>query len=206
MKKFFLLCACIFAAFTASAQGFANETVNGGHKTTKGYSSGPIKFQAYANVGTIFTGPIAHTSYAYMDITGSGGGPTVDVSAGIMIHDRLYVGGEIGVHTLLGSNTFTYSDRWENYEETIEYTGVYIPMGVNLKGYITKDKTINPFINCSLGGFVGTADFDYLSGLFCQVGAGIEWKRFSFGIGYNCLYDMSAIHAGYIKLGVRIGK
>ena len=207
MKKILLLWVCAFAAFTVSAQGFASEKVNGG-KTTKSFSSGPIKFQAYANVGTVFSGDALIYSYssyyervdAYCQIAG----PTIDVSAGIMIKDRFYIGAEIGTQFMF--STYSICDISNGGYEEVKKMGVCVPIGLNLKGYILNDRTINPFINVSFGGGI-TSDLYYDHGVHCQVGAGIEWKRYSFGMGYNLLYDgWDAMHAGYIKLGVRIGK
>ena len=65
----------------------------------------------------------------------------------------------------------------------------------------------NEEINCSLGGFIGVSDtLDGINGFHCQVGAGIEVKRFTFGIGYNGLAKGGTVSCGYVQLGVRIGK
>ncbi len=214
MKKIFLLSVCMFAVFTASAQGFANETVNGGRRT-RSYSSSPVEFQAYANVGTVFTGKSLlyseYDSYGTLDMYNKVAGPTVDFSAGIMINDRFYIGAELGAQLLFESYEAEYiSDYYGSAKAESEESamGVCIPIGLNMKGYILKDRTINPFVNASIGGGIVAGDTYYDHGLYCQVGAGIEWKRYSFGIGYNLHYDTwgDAMHAGYIKLGVRIGK
>lgn len=216
MKKIFLLLVCIFAASAASAQGFANETVNGGQKA-RNHSSSSVEFQAYANVGTIFTGKplLRYHEYHYekFSLYNQVVGPTVDFSAGIMIKDGFYIGAEIGAQLLFESTTTVleeyYYGKWEYTSSDESTTGVCIPVGVNLKGYILKNRTINPFINASVGYNIVVGDLYYDNSLYCQVGAGIEWKRLSLGIGYNILYDVwgeDIIHAGYVKLGVRIGK
>ena len=149
----------------------------------------PIKFQGYAQVGAIFTA--------------EGGGPTLDLTFGAKIYEYFYVGAEVGFHTCL--TPYEYYGYYGSYSG--EIFEAYVPIGVNMKGYFTKGRKVNPYINCSLGGFVGVADIEGLNGFHCQVGLGIDIKRFSFGIGYNGLVKGAAkFNSGYVKLGVRFGK
>lgn len=145
----------------------------------------PIKFRAYTNLGTIFLA--------------SGAGPTVDLTAGVQIYEHLYAGVTTGFHSLL----IPYYDDWEE-ESGVGVVG-YVPLGVNLKGYLTRGRTVNPYLNCTLGGFFEVSD--NLSGFLCQVGAGVEIKRFTIGIGYNAMivYGLR-LDMGYVNLGFRIGK
>ena len=138
-----------------------------------------VKFQGSAHVGTIFD--------AY------GGGPTLDVDAGARVFNYVYVGVATGFHTYFTPSY--YGTYWLGY----------VPIGVNLKGYFTKDKMVNPYVNCSLGGCIFVSGRG--GGFHCQAGAGVEIKRFSFGIGYNGFIQNGARgDSGYIKLGVRFGK
>ena len=93
----------------------------------------------------------------------------------------------------------------------IESISMNIPVGLNLKGYITRDKRVNPFINCSVGAlFAGNEDFsDFgFGGMLGQAGIGVEWKRLSVGVGYNMMLPRlgSIHHGGYLKIGFRFGK
>lgn len=142
----------------------------------------PIKFQGYGYLGTIF-----NANYA---------GPSVDLIFGMRIYEYLNVGIQIGFHSPLFEG---------NYSNTY-YVDAYIPIGVNMKGYFTRGRKVNPYINCTLGGFIGVCDFEGLDGFHCQVGAGIDVKRFSFGIGYNGLVKDGTASCGYIQLGIRFGK
>ena len=153
-----------------------------------------IKFQGYATLGCIFNS--------------IGGGPTLDVSVGTKIYEHFYIGAETGFHSLLThvDYEYTHSDgSWRHVEGTL-FEG-YIPLGVNMKGYITKNKIINPYINCSLGGFFGVGDaMKGLNGFYCQAGAGFDIKCFTFGVGYSGLVIYDTASCGYIKFGVRFGK
>ena len=165
------------------------QNTNFSSSQTKHYSSSaPIKFQGYANIGTIF----------YAD----GAGPTLDVNLGAKIYDYFYAGLETGFHSILTPYYYEYGNYWS---EGVIFEG-YIPLGVNMKGYITKDRKVNPYVNCSLGGFFGIADLGGVNGFFCQAGMGIDIKRFSLGIGYSGLVKYSTFHSGYFKLGIRFGK
>lgn len=129
------------------------------------------------------------------------GGPAIDLSLGMRLWDYGYIGVEMGFHSLFFT---TESMDWESSKVT--YTEAYIPLGINLKGYIPTGKKIYPYVNCSLGGFIGLIELDGLNGFYCQAGVGIDVKRFSFGIGYNGLVKYSTANCGYVKLGVRFGK
>jgi hypothetical protein len=154
-------------------------------------SSLPVAFRGYASVGTIFLSEMA--------------GPTLDVTAGVFLFDRLYAGVEVGFHSLLEKYYYYGDDDWGEYSEVL--FGGYIPLGVNLKGYLTKKFAVNPYLECSLGAFVGIGDFSGETGFHCRVGAGIEYKRFNVGIGYNALVEYGfPLNMGYVNLGFRFGK
>lgn len=153
-----------------------------------------IKLQGHATLGCIFNE--------------AGGGPTLDVSVGAKIYEHFYIGAETGFHSLLTHVDYEYVDPDGNlrHVEGTLFEG-YIPLGVNMKGYITKNKVVNPYINCSLGGFFGIGDtMNGWNGFYCQVGAGFNIKHFTFGIGYSGLVKYDTASCGYIKLGVRFGK
>lgn len=146
----------------------------------------PLKFEGYATAGTIFTA--------------NGAGPTLDISVGMKIYEYLYVGIQTGFHSLFSEGYhYRYGYGYEDYFEA------YVPVALNLKGYITRGRKVNPYINCTLGGFFGICDL-YTNGFLCQVGAGIDVKRFTFGIGYNGLVKEGTASCGYVQLGVRFGK
>lgn len=137
-----------------------------------------IRFQSYLYAGTVFLQEAV--------------GPTFDASVGARLREYAYIGIETGFHYL------TIIDHGGDFS--------YIPIGINLKGYIPVGKKIYPYINCSLGAFIGLSDFDDLYGFYCQVGAGIDIKRFSLGIGYSTIMNGGNLNCGYVKFGIRLGK
>ena len=153
----------------------------------------PIKFQGYATLGTIFTA--------------DGAGPTLDLTFGAKIYEHFYIGIATGFHSCFTPYEYYYQVGYNVYRTSGTTFDAYIPIGVNMKGYFTKGRKVNPYINCTLGGFIGVSDtLDGVNGFHCQVGAGIEVKRFTFGIGYNGLVKGGTVSCGYVQLGVRIGK
>ena len=150
----------------------------------------PIKFQGFATIGTIFTA--------------EGAGPTLDITFGTKIYEHFYIGVETGFYTCF---TTPYEDYY--YDGTYSwgtFFEAYVPLGVNLKGYFTRGRKVNPYINCSLGGFFGVADLGGWNGFHCQVGLGLDIKRFNISMGYGGLVKYGTASMGYLKLGVRFGK
>ena len=148
----------------------------------------PIKFQGFATIGTIFTA--------------EGAGPTLDITFGTKIYEHFYIGVETGFYTCF--TPYEYYSGWDIYSGTA--FEAYVPLGVNLKGYFTRGRKVNPYINCSLGGFFGVADLGGLNGFHCQVGLGLDIKRFNISMGYGGLVKYGTASMGYLKLGVRFGK
>jgi hypothetical protein len=145
----------------------------------------PITFAGYVNLGTIFNA--------------DGAGPTFDITAGMKVYDYFYAGIATGFHTVFTPYGY-YGHSYGAHSEG------YIPVGVNLKGYFTKGRKVNPYIDCTLGAFIGGADLAGFNGFHCQVGMGLDIKRFTIGMGYNPLVKYGTAHFGYFKLGYRFGK
>lgn len=160
------------------------------HNQLNSTASSPITFRGYANVGTIFTG--------------DGGGPTFDISIGAKIHNYLYAGIETGFHSLF--TPYEYYDYVHYYHGEGTIFESYIPIGINLKGFFTKNRKVNPYINCSLGGFLGLGDISGFNGFYFQAGIGMDIKRFTISAGYNGLLEEGRADLGYVKLGIRFGK
>ncbi len=169
----------------------ANRMTSAGRSATA--QSSPIMFAGYVNLGTIFNA--------------EGAGPTFDISAGIKVSDYFYAGIATGFHTAFTPYEYSYSNSYFTvYDTDILFDG-YIPVGVNLKGYLTKGRKVNPYVNCTLGGFIGVGEsLGGWNGFHCQVGMGIDIKRFTIGMGYNALVKYGTAHLGYFKLGYRFGR
>ena len=166
--------------------------------------AGPIKFAGHVLVGTEFSEVDLHHCYSSGCETETcpSGGPTIEVNVGAKFFEYFYIGIEAGVRSMLVIHDDPYSSGTDK-----RFFG-YVPIGVNMKGYFTRGKKVNPYLNCSLGGFIGVGDMlADCNGFSCQVGAGIEFGRFSFGIGYSGMKCADfAQNSGYVKLGVRFGK
>lgn len=144
-----------------------------------------VRFQGQVDVGTVFMQ--------------GGAGPTADITAGVLVLDHFYVGAETGFESVISSVFVT--DGYDLYKVS-SFEG-YIPLGVNMKGYFTKNTALRPYLNAFFGGFFGLADLAGFNGFRMQAGLGLDYKHFNLGIGYNMLVLQGAAHCGYIKLGYR---
>ncbi|MBQ9137097.1 MAG: hypothetical protein IJX65_00485 [Alistipes sp.] len=162
----------------------------------------PVKFQSYMTLGVNFAT--------------SGAGPIFNAGCGVKVHDFFYAGFETGLYTFLAPYKKVYHYNSGTVEaEKGSYTNTAVPLGINMKGYITKDTVVIPYIDFSFGFLFGSftdvesADYDYVDtynvDFGCKVGLGVDYKRLTIGAGYSYLVDYGA-HCGYIQFGVRLGK
>lgn len=153
----------------------------------------PIQFEGYT-----YGGVIIYHSDAY----GLGAGPMVDVSLGVDIYKRFYIGAMLGIYTMFASA------HTEEYKA--KSNEIIIPIApINLKFHLVKNEIMNPFIDFAIGLFVmhSRVSIDTYSinqtnhGLFLQAGAGYNADGFSFSIGYTGLMINQFAHIGHIKFG-----
>lgn len=162
----------------------------------------PVKFQGYANLGATFDS--------------ISGGPSFDLSIGMNIYNYLYIGIATGFHT----SFYYYDDYTTDTPMSEMLIGAYIPIGANIKGFFNPKNNFLFFGNASLGGFIGLIDIKKLNGLMFQIGAGFDYRRFTFELGYLLLYPTSyykipleilpsrfiIAHGGYMRIGIRFGQ
>lgn len=178
MKRFILLLLCIICGIYANAQEY-----NQNYSTVK-----PVVFDSYIQTGVIFNG--------------DGAGPIGEISMGGRFFEHLYLGGFIGIH----SHFVGLSKEAQELLGKKVLNTCYLPIGANIKIYLTKQSVnINvPYIESSLGGFVGVDESKGWKGFFCQVGLGMDFGMFAIGIGYNGLVNNGTTsNLGYVKLGIK---
>lgn len=152
-----------------------------------------VKFQSNIELGAIFgTNP---------NFRNSVGGPSFDIAWGARIGRHFFAGVQTGLRSVI--ETVGLYTAYDYYSKTL-FEG-YVPLGADLRGYIPVAQNARIFVDCSLGGFFGVGDMEGLNGFTCQVGAGIEIKRFTLGLGYNALVKQGTFNSGFIKLGIRVG-
>lgn len=153
-----------------------------------------VKFQGYTYVGA--------------DFNSSLGGPSLDFSFGARTSKYLYIGGGIGWHNLLGEIYISeYNDRLNDYIYYYTFGWFpYLTFTSDIKGYIPTSSEFFPRIDLSFGGCVFPADGG-ICGFYMSFGAGFDWRRFSFGMGYQMpVVGNKPIPLGYARLGIRFGK
>ena len=150
-----------------------------------------VKFQGYSYLGA--------------DFTAVAGGPSLDFSFGARTSKYLYIGAGFGWHNLMNSVYYYYEGhRNDGWYDTVWFP--YLTFTSDIKGYIpTNVKGLYPRLDLSFGGCVNA--YDALAGFYMSFGAGIDYRRFSFGIGYQMpVIGNVVLPLGYIRLGIRFGK
>lgn len=141
-------------------------------------------FNAYAEVGGIFSRDLF--------------APGITFSLGVKIKDYVFTGISIGTEVLCVQ---------DHYYGEMEYYGMLLPIGGNIRGYYPVDKDFSPFIDFFAGANIWFIDDIYITTARIRIGAGFEWKRLVLGMGYNVeISEGVPLHCGYFKLGVKIGK
>lgn len=171
--------------------------------TERGRYINKIKTQAYLYFGT--------------PIEKAGAGPAVDASIGARFYDYFYLGLELGYACVFEKMTFTSVNQIENFWM---YTHM-LSVDVAMKGYLPVSTKFSPFMDLSLGVGVFPLDgmihdkqnrsaYDIYVGnsmawFDMKLGVGIDYGRFSMGIGYHLL-SKNGINAdlGYFRVGVRL--
>ena len=145
------------------------------------YIKGVI-FNGYVEFGTVFN------KYEVA--------PTFDMVLGARIYDYGFVGFGFGLGALCGY-----------YGGHHEFACFMVPLYGNLRGYLPVNKDFSPFIDFAVGANLLVAEGFYMAPARVKLGAGFEYKRLVFGIGYDVtvLGDEND-NMGYIKLGVKIGR
>lgn len=117
-------------------------------------------------------------------------GPTIDFSMGAKIYEYFYIGVETGLAIFINV-------------DNPKAVSIFVPVGANMKAYLTRDNHVNPYLNCSLGCYIGVDEAKGTNVFNFQVGAGFEAGMVSVGAGYSGFRkDGIEWNGGYIKLGV----
>ncbi len=133
-------------------------------------------------------------AYTYLgaDFTSWFGGPSLDFSLGARTSKYLYFGGGVGWHNLM--ETYRYYNWFP-----------YLTFTTDIKAYIPTKSKFSPRFDLSFGGTVDV--IDAYAGLYLSFGAGFDYSKFSFGIGYQMpVYAYLIVPQGYVRIGMRFGK
>lgn len=121
-------------------------------------------------------------------------GQSPNFSLGVRIFDYGYIGFMSGVE----------------FTEFFDYVGNYkgflwmIPFMVDARGYYPINEKLHPYIQFAWGGGAVFADKKYYGTNWkFRLGAGIDIKRLSLGIGWS---NMGLCNQFFIKVGAKIGK
>ena len=132
-------------------------------------------------------------------------GPIVDLSLGIDVLKRFYIGTIFGLHTLF-SNTYVSDVK-------VLSTEFVIPIApINFKFYIVNNEIMNPFVDFAIGSSLLHSRFSINSQniynttfdcLFMQAGIGYNADKFSFMVGWSGIKINNFAHMWHVKLGAK---
>ena len=154
----------------------------------------PIDLPAKRNVAKTDFSKTKFQWYTYLgaDFIGRCGGPSLDFSLGARTSKYLYFGGGVGWHNLM-----------ETYSSYIWFP--YLTFTTDIKAYIPTKSKLSPRFDLSFGGTVDV--IDACAGLYLSFGAGFDYRKFSFGAGYQMpVYAYWIVPQGYVRIGMRFGK
>lgn len=151
-----------------------------------------VKFQGYTYLGADFNSVL--------------GGPSLDFSFGARTSKCFYIGGGVGWHNLIGHvSGYYYYDYYDNGYYDYAIWMPYLTFTSDLKAYIPTSGEFYPRLDLSFGGTLDV--IDTYAGLYLSFGAGFDYRRLSFGIGYQMpVYASIIMPLGYVRLGIRLGK
>ena len=122
-------------------------------------------------------------------------GPALDLAYGARFYDYFFLGLDLG-YSCWFEKVYN-GPYYEGYRTALHFASLRL----NMKGYWPVSENLSPFLNLDLGTSVWVAGFAFFN---MQVGAGVEFRRFSLGMGYNLLSLFGEdVHSGYLRLGVR---
>ncbi len=125
--------------------------------------------------------------------------PTFDMVLGARIFDYGFVGFGFG----LGALFYRY-----DVDEPHHFGYFMVPIYGNLRGYFPVNKDFSPYIDFAVGANLLANKHFFASPARVKLGAGFEYKRLVFGIGYDVTVfgDDANDNMGYVKIGVKIGR
>lgn len=139
-----------------------------------------IKHQSYITIGTT-------------PIEGGMWGGEITGVFGVRLSDTYYIGIETGFNFM---DTRTFQDRTYDYG--------YVPVALNTRYMFPVGPKFLPFINVSVGAAIGVMDQPNTA-FYMQLGAGFDYKRLTFGLGYMGLDWNKMASGGYFKIGIKFG-
>lgn len=158
-------------------------------------------FSSYLESGCPFTAGLA--------------GPSFNATFGARFFDYGFAGLTVGMDVLFSTrHQYTYynTGHAEYYTDDFGtlYFANYPSIMVDLRAFLPLKQDFSPFFEFSFGANILLLESDLFSdvpvGARYRLGAGIEYKRFVCGMGYDCItLSGKSLNMGYAKLGVKIG-
>lgn len=189
-----------------------------------------------ANSQESFDGKLEGYAYADLGLEKTNdsidvGIPTFGVTLGSRISKYLYVGGGIGWQN--GYSTYRENNlNLNSCDRVFSYWVNTIKVTADLKAYIPTKCGVYPRFDFSFGPTISglyvskrssstvgiSSDYGCTAGLYASLGVGFDYRRLSFGVGFQTNIGYSEVYvsgvkladtgpySGYVRLGFRFGK
>ena len=182
-----------------------------------------VKYRGEVSVGGAFANKMSVDAFFFnFKLKSALSRPYLETVHGVMISDYIFAGGGLGLQYYAGKLGELY-DLVDKKEGKYTWGALAIPLFVNLKGFFPINDDWKPFLNLSLGGtIIATSNLtcveDYThideyygvktgtiyenkhrGGFYCDFGAGVEYKRWMFGLGMQ--HQVMGVESTYTDYG-----
>lgn len=93
---------------------------------------------------------------------------------------------------------YAYAGIGVGVQYALDWEEVIIPAFVDLKGYYPVTDDFAPYVAIDLGYGAGTGDID--GGFYGSFGAGVNYKKLNFGLGYQKFGEVGSF---FVKVGIK---
>lgn len=134
------------------------------------------------------------------NFTSSHGGIGADLILGGRINPYYHIGAGLGVHSLIGKDTYEIHDTVKTYRDNNVFATLYL----NNTVYIPTGSKVTPMFDCGLGCCIGWLGIsqpykETIIGLYAKAGLGFEAGMFRMSAGY----ELIGTHTGYVRIGIK---
>ena len=178
-------------------------------KTNKADNKKYPRYQGYLELSGLFENVQGYTF----------GGIGFDGIDGGRINKYVFLGVGLGIYAIWGKMPYYSTSSYSAYYNEVSTATIEVPIFADLRVYIpTTIEDFYPYFETSIGPMINfyqrasnggrhAVTMNVNAWAFFRLNAGIDYKRFTFGIGYELWGNSSGTdNFGFVKLGVRIGK
>ena len=182
MKKLCLLAMAVVFAVSAHAQLITSTTTVSERKIQREKTNVNVWYQGEVNFGYGLAGSISYN------------GESADAEFSRVFIETIH-GARITKYAFVGLGT--------GVQYALDYEEAIIPVFLDLKGYYPVSDDFAPYVAFDLGYGIGTSDFD--GGFYGSFGAGLNYRKLNFGLGYQMqgIGEGAKLGSFFLKVGLK---